>query len=1270
VLAAVICVATVAQADVADVAEVCATGSGAMPGVKGNPESLIVPETVCDAASDASQARFASFEEQKSKPSLTNLKLTTESKAEPSEDLDNDSDPSFHSSIDSGLDLGLESDMVPENNLENSKEASNNVHSKVGDDQDVETIAETPREKKREPLRVLSPDEFKKKLLGNQTANLSANAAEEAELHLGQSQNGQNSEQHQQATSHHEPEKNTESSLSKDVIKDEESSQEAEKDASEAEVEILETSSSDVVKDEVTGIGLVGLENRETEYFASEDVRTHEGDTDAEVEKEATGDDVSVEQERLVPSAIETTSDDSVMKSHQDSAQRTVAEGKLTELQNTASSATAPSSNSETAAPTNIVAKASAKPDEIVKSSPAQEPPSRSFTGNMGTEMELARRRRQIEDALAQAKEEKAVEEAILQAIEDEKFSSSGKLLSEDVSEASSEGVVDSNMQHEVDDSDHQEESNLFNYASLDAGAIILGSNKGMKGSSSLLVDDRDKYALSPCEESKWVTIGLSEEIEPDGIEISNWERYSSTLRNFEVWGASKYPQSDWILLGEYEAAPTRIGVQTFTIQNKAWVRYLKFRFLTHYDDEFYCTLTEIRVFGSTDKFEKIHNDLDRKSKEIRALKESIDNAFVHVPGGSGVASENGFVVGEAHHFGNDEPPSMIGSNSNDHAGSDGIGLANDSTGVSVSGTDEFISSNDANAGDNTGVLQEATSAPSSTNQDVIEINTSPEETSASGSTLDNTVDDLDKNTGGMQVDNVATSQVATKTSKSPRFPNGIHLSATQPLEPVSVPPTDSEVQTTHAPQQPPIQPAVLNLRVVSDDENCAPGEVEVSSLDDGAAAATGMCAVYALDTNMVNDNLMDAIVEVLILNGKHTGSEVDVWTSCPEPFDEIGILDSATDKKKIKDEKEQEQEQEQEINETPVILCVYRSPLSPDSKRLGYLSLRSHTNTSTGQCAFIPRLGYAICAGPYMETYAPLVVELEQALEAGHVQLDVPNSQQNADIPLDLKTAEADADIIAAPATGVTKEVSDSGQHSSVGTPPTSGTKVPTQNPSSLPASNSNTGNTGSTSSSQAATGSSGGAGGALSSNNSSSSPGTINENDSTHVRSSSHGSASSNARSRSSGHATTSLESVFKSLTDKIMDLEIDQSLFKKYLEEINSKYASAIRELQQDLEVSDRTHGEFHEKIRDLNAILARIDGEASVARQASGVQQEEVRRLQDDLHDLRSHAFALESTLEDVILGSFLVISVLGITLIAVCLRLYCFSHNTVVYQYMN
>lgn len=76
---------------------------------------------------------------------------------------------------------------------------------------------------------------------------------------------------------------------------------------------------------------------------------------------------------------------------------------------------------------------------------------------------------------------------------------------------------------------------NLQNYASRDSGATMLESSPASKGMANLLVDDKDKYAISPCEDRQWAVLGLSEDILVRTIKISSYEKYSSLVKDFQV---------------------------------------------------------------------------------------------------------------------------------------------------------------------------------------------------------------------------------------------------------------------------------------------------------------------------------------------------------------------------------------------------------------------------------------------------------------------------------------------------------------------------------------------------------------------------------------------------------------------------------------------------------------------------------------------------------------------------------------------------------------
>ena len=162
-----------------------------------------------------------------------------------------------------------------------------------------------------------------------------------------------------------------------------------------------------------------------------------------------------------------------------------------------------------------------------------------------------------------------------------------------------------------------------FNYASLDAGAVVMASNPESERTWTLLNEDMDKYSISPCEVRKWVVIGLSEDVQIDSVVIANYERYSSTVKTFQLLGSHSYPVKEWMLLGEFEAKAVN-GEQLFRLPKKAYARYLKFRFVKHHGSEFFCTLSLIRVYGSS-MLESLREDLVESVQEVQKVQQKLD---------------------------------------------------------------------------------------------------------------------------------------------------------------------------------------------------------------------------------------------------------------------------------------------------------------------------------------------------------------------------------------------------------------------------------------------------------------------------------------------------------------------------------------------------------------------------------------------------------------------------------------------------------------------
>ena len=95
-------------------------------------------------------------------------------------------------------------------------------------------------------------------------------------------------------------------------------------------------------------------------------------------------------------------------------------------------------------------------------------------------------------------------------------------------------------------------EKTKFNYASFDCGAVVTASNDEAKHATSILSNAKDAYMLNPCDAKKYVEIELCQDILITSLRLANFEYFSSMLKNFEVFGSSKYPPT-WISLGAFK---------------------------------------------------------------------------------------------------------------------------------------------------------------------------------------------------------------------------------------------------------------------------------------------------------------------------------------------------------------------------------------------------------------------------------------------------------------------------------------------------------------------------------------------------------------------------------------------------------------------------------------------------------------------------------------------------------------------------------------------
>lgn len=155
----------------------------------------------------------------------------------------------------------------------------------------------------------------------------------------------------------------------------------------------------------------------------------------------------------------------------------------------------------------------------------------------------------------------------------------------------------------------HQNRDSGYNYADSSHGAKLVACNKEAKGAAHILVSDKDKYLRNPCSaEDKYVVVELSEETLVDNFMIANFEFHSSNVKELELLGSQDvFPTDEWLSLGKFEAENAR-HPQMFTLAEPKSVRCLKLRLISHYGNEFYCTLSVLEVHG-VDAIERFLED-------------------------------------------------------------------------------------------------------------------------------------------------------------------------------------------------------------------------------------------------------------------------------------------------------------------------------------------------------------------------------------------------------------------------------------------------------------------------------------------------------------------------------------------------------------------------------------------------------------------------------------------------------------------------------------
>uniref|UniRef100_A0A674AWT2 SUN domain-containing ossification factor-like n=1 Tax=Salmo trutta TaxID=8032 RepID=A0A674AWT2_SALTR len=172
-------------------------------------------------------------------------------------------------------------------------------------------------------------------------------------------------------------------------------------------------------------------------------------------------------------------------------------------------------------------------------------------------------------------------------------------------------------------------QKNFNNYASVECGAKILGSNPEAKSTSAILMESMDHYMLNPCSNKIWFIIELCDPIQVKQLDIANFELFSSTPKDFLVSISDRYPTNKWVKLGTFHAREERT-VQSFPLDEHLYAKYVKVELVSHHGSEHFCPLSLIRVFGTSmvEEYEEIADPLDRPDDQ----DDDLDYPLGYVP--------------------------------------------------------------------------------------------------------------------------------------------------------------------------------------------------------------------------------------------------------------------------------------------------------------------------------------------------------------------------------------------------------------------------------------------------------------------------------------------------------------------------------------------------------------------------------------------------------------------------------------------------------------
>ena len=124
-----------------------------------------------------------------------------------------------------------------------------------------------------------------------------------------------------------------------------------------------------------------------------------------------------------------------------------------------------------------------------------------------------------------------------------------------------------------------------------------------------------------------WFVVELCEPVQVTSLELANFELYSSTPKEMTFLGSDKYPTTEWIDMGVFEAADSR-DLQSFDIPSAVpppgsppanqYIKFVRVDINTFYGSEHFCPVSLIRAFGQplAKEFDALESKQNVESKQ------------------------------------------------------------------------------------------------------------------------------------------------------------------------------------------------------------------------------------------------------------------------------------------------------------------------------------------------------------------------------------------------------------------------------------------------------------------------------------------------------------------------------------------------------------------------------------------------------------------------------------------------------------------------------